>query len=604
MKKSFLICLLLIANLLNYGQVPPRINFNAILEDENGHVVPDGFYPVNFSIFGPDGQLWEELDTVEVQKGVVNTVMGFKKPIMLPFNEPYALKMALAGVGPVPNIPLTTSPYSFTSRSVIDGAITGPKIADGNVVRSVNLITDHVIISEGKNIHISYLGHSIILSAELDSIPSGLPALIAGDGLMASSDNSKLKLMVPMELIGETAALPIISAINKGGANGIEGIAQSGYGVFGKSIGGGSGILGSDQYGVWGQYGFMKGHIAGPSYGVFGEDSASGNYGYIASGDHAVYGEAEEGSAIEGLNASYGHSGGLGTEDFGAYGKHNSGNSGYLGTNSQGVKGVSPSQFGVWGESTSGEGIHGKSKNSTGIFGESEEYTGIYGASTASYGVGATNTTSNNAAFLGGTDQAIYCYSNIGGTGITAVSNGGYAARLQGDVQVSGTLYKGGGAFEIDHPLDPENKYLLHSFVESPDMMNIYNGNEVLDENGEAIVELPDWFEALNQDFRYQLTCIGGYAPVYIAEEISGNHFKIAGGSEGLKISWQVTGIRHDKFAENHRIPTEKLKTKEEQGKYMYPKEFGQPESKGIMYETNQRNLELNNRMKNSIQSK
>jgi hypothetical protein len=128
---------------------------------------------------------------------------------------------------------------------------------------------------------------------------------------------------------------------------------------------------------------------------------------------------------------------------------------------------------------------------------------------------------------------------------------------LAGNLTVGGTISKSGGSFRIDDPLDPENKYLYHSFVESPDMMNIYNGIAVLGESGEAAVTLPDWFEALNQDFRYELTCIGGYAPVYISTEISGNQFRIAGGRAGLKVSWQVTGIRHDAYANAHRIPVE-----------------------------------------------
>ena len=41
-------------------------------------------------------------------------------------------------------------------------------------------------------------------------------------------------------------------------------------------------------------------------------------------------------------------------------------------------------------------------------------------------------------------------------------------------------------------------------------MTNMYNGNANLDAMGEAWVEMPEWFEAPNQDFRYQLTCIGG----------------------------------------------------------------------------------------------
>jgi hypothetical protein len=128
---------------------------------------------------------------------------------------------------------------------------------------------------------------------------------------------------------------------------------------------------------------------------------------------------------------------------------------------------------------------------------------------------------------------------------------------FKGNLTVGGNISKGGGSFRIDDPIDPNNKYLYHSFVESPDMMNIYNGVVTVDANGEATVTLPAWFEALNMDFRYQLTCIGGYAPVYVASEVSGNEFRIAGGRSGLKVSWQVTGIRHDPYANAHRIPVE-----------------------------------------------
>ena len=155
-------------------------------------------------------------------------------------------------------------------------------------------------------------------------------------------------------------------------------------------------------------------------------------------------------------------------------------------------------------------------------------------------------------------------------------------AVFAGDVTVSGTLTKGGGAFKIDHPLDPQNKYLLHSFVESPDMMDVYNGNVTLGANGQSWVDLPDWFQALNRDFRYQLTCIGGYAPVYIADEIAGNRFRIAGGKPGLKVSWQVTGIRQDAYANTHRIPVEEDKTPDERGKYLHPEALGFSKSLGI----------------------
>jgi hypothetical protein len=141
------------------------------------------------------------------------------------------------------------------------------------------------------------------------------------------------------------------------------------------------------------------------------------------------------------------------------------------------------------------------------------------------------------------------------------------AGLFEGDVQVfgnlkvSGTVTKGGGAFKIDHPLDPEHKYLSHSFVESPDMMNVYNGNVTLDANGRAAVELPEYFEALNQDFRYQLTAIGAPGPnLYIAEGVKQNRFHIAGGRPYAHVSWQVTGVRHDAYAEEHRIKVEEDK--------------------------------------------
>src|SRR5262249_43396795 len=159
------------------------------------------------------------------------------------------------------------------------------------------------------------------------------------------------------------------------------------------------------------------------------------------------------------------------------------------------------------------------------------------------------------------------------------------AAEFIGDVDVSGSLSKSSGSFKIDHPLDPENKYLYHSFVESPDMKNIYDGVVRLDPNGEAIIELPEWFGALNKDFRYLLTPIGAPSPMlYIAEEISDNRFKIAGGTPGMKVSWQVTGIRQDAYANAHRIKVEEDKPEPERGHYLHPELFNQPEELGVQW--------------------
>jgi hypothetical protein len=162
------------------------------------------------------------------------------------------------------------------------------------------------------------------------------------------------------------------------------------------------------------------------------------------------------------------------------------------------------------------------------------------------------------AGLFKGTTSGVSIITN-GGTGLTVI--GGGTSLFYGDVSVKGTLTKSAGSFRIDHPLDPEHKYLSHSFVESPDMMNVYNGNVALDSAGRATVTLPDWFEALNRDFRYQLTPIGAPGPnLYIAAGVSGNRFQIAGGRPYATVSWQVTGVRHDAYAEAHRIPVEEEK--------------------------------------------
>ena len=127
-------------------------------------------------------------------------------------------------------------------------------------------------------------------------------------------------------------------------------------------------------------------------------------------------------------------------------------------------------------------------------------------------------------------------------------------AIISGDLDVddlTATTVTCGGVkcFRIEHPLDPQHKYLRHASIESSEMLNVYTGNVVLGKKGKATVTLPDWFEALNKDYRYNLTCIGGFAKVYIAKEIKNGKFQIAGGKKGMKISWQVSGVRHDQFA-------------------------------------------------------
>src|SRR5262249_50323072 len=112
----------------------------------------------------------------------------------------------------------------------------------------------------------------------------------------------------------------------------------------------------------------------------------------------------------------------------------------------------------------------------------------------------------------------------------------------------------------------------------------------------EAVVDMPEWFDALNGDFRYLLTAVGAPMPgLYIAEEIANNRFKISGGMARMKVSWQVTGIRKDAWANKNRIKVEEAKSEKERGHYLHPEAFGQPQERGVGWANHP---ELMNRIK------
>lgn len=159
----------------------------------------------------------------------------------------------------------------------------------------------------------------------------------------------------------------------------------------------------------------------------------------------------------------------------------------------------------------------------------------------------------------------------------------GIAVAINGDLFGDHWLVAGLKAFCIDHPQDPQNRLLMHTSIESDRLRNLYDGIVTCDDTGSAIVQLPGWMEALNGDFRYQLTCLGGSAAVYVAEEIHDNRFKIAGGRPGLRVSWQVTGVRHDPFAQQYAVPTESAKPRDQRGKYVHPELYGQPPEMSLL---------------------
>jgi hypothetical protein len=139
----------------------------------------------------------------------------------------------------------------------------------------------------------------------------------------------------------------------------------------------------------------------------------------------------------------------------------------------------------------------------------------------------------------------------------------------------------------MDHPLDPENKLLMHAAAESNEVINFYSGNITTDASGKAVVSLPDYYEALNKDSRYQLTVIGSFAQAIISKEVSNNKFEIATSIPNVKVSWEVKGVRNDARMRMHPFVAEEMKSAAQRGKYVDPASHNQPASKGVSYDAN-----------------
>jgi len=255
---------------------------------------------------------------------------------------------------------------------------------------------------------------------------------------------------------------------------------------------------------------------------------------------------------------------------------------------SRGMTGEATDGPGMFGSTTrvANGGTQGFNLNGLGVAGVSATGVGVQGLTTQG-GAGVVGACGVNGIGVHGRSP--------GGTALAGLFDGtvkivggvleSVALQVNGSVDIKGNLFLGGTIFKfrIDHPLDPENKYLYHSLIESPDRKNVYDGVIDLDAHGAAEVTLPEYFEALNKDFRYQLTPIGRAAPnLHIAEAVSNNRFKIGGGMPNMQVSWQVTGIRQDRWAEAHRTPVEEDKPPEERGCYLHPELYGESSMRGI----------------------
>ncbi|MFD7644514.1 hypothetical protein ACFV4P_28150 [Kitasatospora sp. NPDC059795] len=412
---------------------------------------------------------------------------------------------------------------------------------------------------------------------------------------------------------------------------GMSGTSAQGVGVSGQGGGtsagvtgqadSGPGVIGTSTHGV----GVAGAGTAGP--GVSGTSTSSPGVTGSSTGGPGVVGASAPGPGVAGSST-----GGPGISGTSTPGPGVSGNStagpGVSGssTGGPGVAGTSTAAPGVSGTSALGPGVSGGSTTGTGVLGTSQSGTAVSATSTSGEALSATTGTSTAAAIYShdGVAVAAFCghpepeqggigfgdapnrgpavrghswfghglegiseydagVSASGSTGLTA-SGSALGADISNGLRVNGVIVSAGSArFVIDHPLDPAENTLTHAFVASPEQKNVYDGVVTLDDSGAATVTLPDWFDALNQRFRYQLTPIGTPAPgLYVSAEISDNSFSVAGGTPGGRVSWQVTGVRLDKWAQANPVTPVTAKPSDQRGLFLHPTAFDQPAERGI----------------------
>ncbi|NQY30598.1 MAG: hypothetical protein HRT69_14140 [Flavobacteriaceae bacterium] len=265
------------------------------------------------------------------------------------------------------------------------------------------------------------------------------------------------------------------------------------------------------------------------------------------------------------------------------------------------IQGVNNEDYGagLWGKTSSatGYGVYGYAWkfDGIGVFGyNNKKGIGVYGKNDGG-GIGVKgeftgNAVTGTAIGVNGISSRTNGYGVLGEN--TAFSAGGsaeYGVYSNGDSGATGVK-----TFRIDHPLDPENKYLVHFSIESNEVLNIYRGKATFNEEGNTTVTLPNYYKVINKDASYQLTPIGAAMPnLFISKEISQNTFVISGGVAGKKVSWQITAQRNDLYVQRKKPQVEVEKTEFEKGKYLIPELYNQPKEKGVFYSN--KKIKVNN---------
>lgn len=275
------------------------------------------------------------------------------------------------------------------------------------------------------------------------------------------------------------------------------------------------------------------------------------DYNQVAAKNHNHFGQTWSGSGAHGLTVI--SSDGIGvlgssTNNTGVYAISNA-NDGYAIIGSSGGS----AGHGVYGYGDK-NGVYGYSAGGAGVYGQSSaaNQPGVYGYGTASNGRGLWGYSKTGYGVEGQSDP-----SGIAIYGYNPTHTVGWAGYFEGDINVTGSVV-GPQAISLMGDLSDPSQTIYHAGVNSSELKNLYDGVAQLNDKGQAVVKLPGWFAKLNTEFRYQLTALGDAMPqIHVAREIESNQFTIAGGKPNGRVSWQVTGIRNDQYAQEHSFSVE-----------------------------------------------
>ena len=409
---------------------------------------------------------------------------------------------------------------SLSANSLAPGSVGDSELANGTAVREINGLSEEVSVVGGTNVTVNTEGQTITISAAGGTGGGGISNLVAGNGIaIDDTDGPTSTISIAANGVGSDELENEIVL----GPNGSLSIANSSNtlvaGVNSGPGGGGVQITQSDGNFVAGS--FAVRNFDGSSFGGQLQLRANPNWDAIqmfadseSQGGRMLFREPVPGNAVD------------------AY-----------------------TTLTIRGEDGKGHMIiHNENAGFISIGGNNQEIK-----TRGKVGIGLTQSEYNSNTQIG---PELFVRGDVA---------------ITGDAIISGDISNSASTSTMDHPMNPQNMTLSHAGVISSERMTVYSGNVVLGPQGEATIQLPEWFESLNTDFRYQLTPIGDWARLYIAEKIENNQFTIAGGRNGLEVSWQITARRNDPYAQSNPVEVEQTKEADAQGTYINPEAYGVP---------------------------